>query len=77
MEGFAVDSEDHIEQLTLCTEGSQALKQTGAVASCREGAFEGPIPVSQAARIAEEAWLRDLQMGTCTHMEHTWNCNTE
>ena len=67
MEGFAVDSEDHIEQLALCTEGGQALKQAGAVASCREGALEGPTPVSQAARTAEEAWLRD----THKDMEHT------
>lgn len=54
MEGFTVDSEDHIEQLALCTEGSQALQEASAMASRREGALEGPIPVGQAARTAEE-----------------------
>lgn len=54
MEGFAVDSEDHVQQLALCTEGSQALQEASAVASRREGALEGPVPVSQAAGTAEE-----------------------
>lgn len=69
MEGFTVDCEDHIEQLALCTEGSQALQKASAVASCREGALEGPIPVGQAARTAEERRLRDLQVDTHTYTQ--------
>ena len=68
MKGFTVDSEDHIEQLALCTEGSQALQEASAVASCREGALKCPIPVGQAARTAEERQLRDLQVDT--HLRH-------
>lgn len=64
MEGFTVDSKDYIKQLALCTEGSQALQKTSAVASCREGALESSIPVGQAARTDNrgETWLRDLQV---------------
>lgn len=79
MESFTVDSEDHVEQLALCTEGSQTLQEAGTVASCREGAVEGPAPISQAAKTAEDIWLRALQVGTHLHTdtEDIWNCSTE
>lgn len=81
MEGFTVDSEDHIEQLALCTEGSQALQKTSAVASCREGTLEGSIPVGQAARTAEERHGSETSRWTNTpshnDTDDTWNWNTE
>lgn len=63
MEGFTVDSEDHIQELALCTKGGQTLQEPTAMASCRESAFEGPIPVGQAAGTAEKRYGSETLSG--------------